>query len=52
LNLEADSDSEIEDHIIKPDDLLLLAAKNEDDVSMLEVWLYEEAGEGGGRDKE
>lgn len=38
-----DEDSEIEDLEIKPDDLLILAARNEDDISNLEVWVYEEA---------
>ncbi|KAJ9517860.1 hypothetical protein QJQ45_004211 [Haematococcus lacustris] len=39
---EDDSD-EVEDLTLKPTDLLILAARNEDDVSNLEVWVYEEA---------
>lgn len=38
-----DDDSEIEDLEIKPTDLVILAARNEDDVNSLEVWIYEEA---------
>jgi len=38
-----DNDSEIEDLEIKATDLLILAARNEDDLSNLEVWVYEEA---------
>lgn len=38
-----------EDYVIQPDDLLILAARNEDDVSNLEVWLYEEASAATGR---
>lgn len=38
-----DLDSEErDDFVIRPDDLLILAAKNEDEVSTLEVWVYEE----------
>ncbi|KAG1675126.1 hypothetical protein FOA52_003349 [Chlamydomonas sp. UWO 241] len=36
------TDSEDEDYEIKPTDLLILAARHEDDVSNLEVWVYEE----------
>jgi periodic tryptophan protein 1 len=42
LNL-GDDDSEIEDYTLKPSDLIILSAKTEDDVSNLEVWVYEEA---------
>lgn len=43
-----DEDSEAEDFEIRGDDYILLAARNEDDVSHLEVWVYEEADEVGG----
>ncbi|GFR40931.1 hypothetical protein Agub_g1587 [Astrephomene gubernaculifera] len=42
-----DDDSEIEDFTLRPSDLIILSAKNEDDVSNLEVWVYEEADGGG-----
>ncbi|GLI61042.1 hypothetical protein VaNZ11_003195 [Volvox africanus] len=42
LKLGSD-DSEIEDFTLRPSDLIILSAKNEDDVSNLEVWIYEEA---------
>ena len=42
-----EEDSEDEGFEIKPTDLLILAARNEDDVSNLEVWVYEEADDGG-----
>lgn len=38
-----DEASEIDDLAFKPTDLIILAARNEDDVSHLEVWVYEEA---------
>jgi periodic tryptophan protein 1 len=39
-----DMDSEDrDDYVLRPDDLLILAARTEDDVSTLEVWVYEEA---------
>lgn len=38
-----DSD-EADDYVLRPSDLLLLAARSEDDVSTLELWVYEEAG--------
>lgn len=44
---EDDDASEKEDFTIRPTDLIILSAKNEDDVSNLEVWIYEEAGEDG-----
>ena len=48
ITLEDDDDrvSDVDDYTIRPTDLIILAAKNEDDVSNLEVWLYEEAGPG------
>ena len=39
--------SDNEDWELKPDDLLLLAARNEDDVSRLEVLVFEEGAEAG-----
>lgn len=40
----ADLDSdEREDYVLRESDLLILAARNEDDVSTIEVWVYEEA---------
>mmetsp|Transcript_14770 Transcript_14770/g.41589 ORF Transcript_14770/g.41589 Transcript_14770/m.41589 type:complete len:507 (+) Transcript_14770:285-1805(+) len=47
LQLDSDEDSEIEDFNIRDSDLLILAARNEEDVSSMEVWLYEEAGRDG-----
>ncbi|KAL2635253.1 hypothetical protein R1flu_006732 [Riccia fluitans] len=48
LNKEDDDDDEeIEDMTIKETDLLLITARTEDDVSHLEVWVYE-TGTGGG----
>ncbi|PSC72392.1 putative WD repeat-containing [Micractinium conductrix] len=44
---DADTDSEAEAWRIRDSDLLILAARNEDDVSHLEVWVYEEADERG-----
>jgi periodic tryptophan protein 1 len=45
-----DLDSEDrDDYVLRPDDLLILAARNEDDVSTLEVWVYEEASSSTGR---
>ncbi len=43
LDGDDDEDSEIEDFTLRPTDLIILSAKNEDDVSNLEVWVYEEA---------
>eukprot|EP00798_Chlamydomonas_sp_ICE-L_P001118 gene1118-3950_t len=46
INLDdngSESDAEEGDFEIKPTDLVILAARNEDDVSNLEVWVYEEA---------
>jgi hypothetical protein len=43
-DLASMSGSEREDYVIRPDDLLILAASNEDDLSTLGVWVYEEAG--------
>lgn len=42
-----EDDSEDEGFEIKPTDLLILAARNQDDVSNLEVWVYEETDDGG-----
>lgn len=39
---EEESEDEREDFEIRDTDLLLVAARNEDDVSHLEVWVYEE----------
>lgn len=47
-NKEADEDdSDIEDFTLRESDLVLLAARNEDDVSHLEVYVYEQGGEDG-----
>ncbi|KAL4444359.1 hypothetical protein ABPG75_012096 [Micractinium tetrahymenae] len=46
-NSDSDTDSEGEAFRLRPDDLLILAARNEDDLSHLEVWVYEEADERG-----
>lgn len=46
-NSDSDTDSEAEAWRLRPDDLLILAARNEDDLSHLEVWVYEEADERG-----
>lgn len=43
ITLKDDSDSEVDDFTIRETDLLLLSARNEDDVSNIEVWVYEEA---------
>ncbi|GAQ88972.1 hypothetical protein KFL_004750010 [Klebsormidium nitens] len=44
ITLKGDDDSEeIDDFTIRDSDLLLLTARNEDDVSNIEVWVYEEA---------
>lgn len=40
----ADLDSEErDDYVLRDSDLLILAARTEDDVATLEVWVYEEA---------
>lgn len=44
---ENDRDSDEEDFDVKDTDLMLLAARNEDDVSHLEAWIFEEEGEDG-----
>ncbi|KAI3427937.1 hypothetical protein D9Q98_006327 [Chlorella vulgaris] len=46
-NSDSDTDSEAEAFVLREEDLLILAARNEDDVSHLEVWVYEEADERG-----
>ena len=38
---ESDEDSEREDFVIRPTDHLILAARTEDEVSHLEVWVHE-----------
>mmetsp|Transcript_27260 Transcript_27260/g.73661 ORF Transcript_27260/g.73661 Transcript_27260/m.73661 type:complete len:555 (+) Transcript_27260:84-1748(+) len=40
---DSEDDSEKADLEIKPTDLVIMAARNEDDVSTLELWVYEEA---------
>lgn len=47
LHNDEDDASEKDDFTIRPTDLIILSAKNEDDVSNLEVWIYEEGGEDG-----
>ncbi|MCO5573036.1 hypothetical protein L7F22_026801 [Adiantum nelumboides] len=47
VDKDSDDEDEIEDMTIKPSDSLILAARNEDDVSHLEVWIYEELTEDG-----
>ncbi|EFN57876.1 hypothetical protein CHLNCDRAFT_141885 [Chlorella variabilis] len=44
---DSDDDSEADAFRLRDDDLLVLAARNEDDVSHLEVWVYEDADERG-----
>jgi periodic tryptophan protein 1 len=41
--LEGMDSEEVDDYTLRDSDLLVLAARNEDDVSTLEVWVYEEA---------
>ncbi|XP_077244278.1 putative WD repeat-containing protein C17D11.16 isoform X2 [Tasmannia lanceolata] len=41
-----DDDEEIEDMTIKPSDAVIVCARNEDDVSHLEVWIFEESEDG------
>ncbi|MEW5312405.1 MAG: hypothetical protein WDW38_004043 [Sanguina aurantia] len=43
---EPDSDDEIDDFTIRPTDLVILAARTEDDVSNMEIWIYEEGDDG------
>jgi periodic tryptophan protein 1 len=43
ISKEDEDEDEIEDMTIKPADLLLLTARTEDDVSHLEVWIYEDS---------
>lgn len=46
----SDMDSEErDDYVLRSSDLLLLAARNEDDVSTIEVWVYEEASSSTGK---
>eukprot|EP00201_Polytomella_parva_P003947 CAMPEP_0175075882 /NCGR_PEP_ID=MMETSP0052_2-20121109/22343_1 /TAXON_ID=51329 ORGANISM="Polytomella parva, Strain SAG 63-3" /NCGR_SAMPLE_ID=MMETSP0052_2 /ASSEMBLY_ACC=CAM_ASM_000194 /LENGTH=264 /DNA_ID=CAMNT_0016344809 /DNA_START=34 /DNA_END=825 /DNA_ORIENTATION=- len=42
ITKDDDSESEVEDFTIKDSDLVLLCCKNEDEVSNLEIWIYEE----------
>eukprot|EP00252_Welwitschia_mirabilis_P026576 TRINITY_DN8769_c0_g1_i1.p1 TRINITY_DN8769_c0_g1~~TRINITY_DN8769_c0_g1_i1.p1 ORF type:complete len:500 (+),score=126.68 TRINITY_DN8769_c0_g1_i1:221-1720(+) len=39
---DEEDEEEVEDKTIKPSDLLILCARNEDDLSHLEVWIYDE----------
>uniref|UniRef100_A0A0D6R4C8 Anaphase-promoting complex subunit 4-like WD40 domain-containing protein n=1 Tax=Araucaria cunninghamii TaxID=56994 RepID=A0A0D6R4C8_ARACU len=48
VDQDDDDEDEIEDMTIKPSDLIILSARNEDDVSHLEMWVYEEQTEDGG----
>lgn len=41
----SETDSDVEDLRLKESDLLIMAARNEEDVSHLEVWVYEEGDE-------
>eukprot|EP01024_Parvocaulis_polyphysoides_P020915 TRINITY_DN1985_c0_g3_i1.p1 TRINITY_DN1985_c0_g3~~TRINITY_DN1985_c0_g3_i1.p1 ORF type:complete len:522 (-),score=116.64 TRINITY_DN1985_c0_g3_i1:210-1775(-) len=43
---EEEDESEVEDLQIKPTDLVIVTAKHEEVVSSLEVWVYEDTGEG------
>ncbi|XP_059066869.1 uncharacterized WD repeat-containing protein C17D11.16 isoform X2 [Cryptomeria japonica] len=43
-----DDEDEIEDMTIKPSDQIIICARNEDEVSHLEIWVYEEQTEEGG----
>eukprot|EP00268_Persea_americana_P054488 TRINITY_DN623_c1_g2_i1.p1 TRINITY_DN623_c1_g2~~TRINITY_DN623_c1_g2_i1.p1 ORF type:complete len:494 (+),score=128.88 TRINITY_DN623_c1_g2_i1:90-1571(+) len=43
---EDDDEEEIEDMVIKATDAVIVCARNEDDVSHLEVWIFEESGDG------
>eukprot|EP00262_Sarcandra_glabra_P006546 TRINITY_DN18883_c0_g1_i1.p1 TRINITY_DN18883_c0_g1~~TRINITY_DN18883_c0_g1_i1.p1 ORF type:complete len:523 (+),score=124.44 TRINITY_DN18883_c0_g1_i1:86-1570(+) len=45
-NNDDDDDEEIEDLAIKPTDAVIVCARNEDDVSHLEVWIFEESEDG------
>eukprot|EP00249_Psilotum_nudum_P016527 c25865_g2_i1 orf=232-1767(+) len=47
INKESEDEEEIEDMTIKPSDLIILTAHNEDDVSHLEMWVYETETEDG-----
>ena len=47
LAVGADDDSEAEDLTIRHSDHVILAARHEEDVSNLEVWVYEEGGADG-----
>ncbi|XP_073004233.1 uncharacterized WD repeat-containing protein C17D11.16-like [Typha latifolia] len=45
-NKDDDDDEEIDDMAIKPTDAVIVCARNEDEVSHLEVWIYEESEDG------
>eukprot|EP00854_Cymbomonas_tetramitiformis_P005287 gene5287-6426_t len=47
LEGDEESDEEIEDFTIRDTDLLFLAARTEDDVSHMEVWVFEESDDPG-----
>lgn len=49
ITLADDNESEGDDDVIKPTDLLILAAKTEEDAASLEVWLFEAPDEDGDR---
>ncbi|GBG60547.1 hypothetical protein CBR_g8571 [Chara braunii] len=40
---DVDEDEEIEDFTVRASDLLFLASRNEDDVSHIEVWVYDDS---------
>jgi len=44
VNKDDEDDEEIEDMTLKSSDLIILTARNEDDVSHIEVWVYETEG--------
>lgn len=46
-NQGGEDDSEAEDFEVQASDFVILAARNEDEVSHIEVWIYEEAGTSG-----
>ena len=46
LNAKDENDSEDEELLYRETDLLIAAARNEEDVSHLEIWVYEEGDEG------
>ena len=46
FNAKDENDSEDEELLYRETDLLIAAARNEEDVSHLEIWVYEEGDEG------